>query len=56
MSHEMAISTINVSKGLEMPCGNQFQAAQFGQGMPKTAFSCSVVVQHAKEIDGVTWQ
>jgi hypothetical protein len=39
-----------------MPYGNQFQSSQFGQGLPKTAFSCSVVVQHAKEIDRVTWQ
>jgi hypothetical protein len=26
--------------------GNQFEAAQFGQGVPETAFSGSVIVQH----------
>jgi hypothetical protein len=55
MSHEMAISIMSAFPRVgQAACGNQFESAQFGQGVPKTAFSCSMVVQHAKEIDGMT--
>jgi hypothetical protein len=45
---------MNVSKGSEVAFGNQFESAQFGQGVPETAFSGSVIVQHTKEVNRVT--
>ena len=56
MSHEMAISIMNVSKGSEVGLRKSFESSQFDQSVPQTAFSCSVGVQHAKEIDGTTGQ
>ena len=37
-------------------CGNQFESAQFGQGVPETAFSGSVIVESTKQVDRVSWQ
>ena len=54
MSHEMAISIMNLSKGSEVGLRKSFESAQFGQGVPETAFSGSVIVQYTKEVNRVT--
>jgi hypothetical protein len=57
MSHEMAISTISVSKGLGDALPKSISGGAIRPGAcQKQRFLALWSVQHAKEIDGVTWQ